>query len=539
MQAGLQIPKIRSVTTASDVRTSAPSWGWTALVMGICAVLLAPVLTFRMGVDQGVFAYMGAELLAGRWPYLGTWESDFPGLVFIQAAQIFLLGKSIAMFRVFDVGVQLVNAYLVYRIACRVADGVAAYVAAITFVLIYQGYGPWNTGQREGFGLLFVLLAYWSYFTAARRRPVITAAAIGLSFGVAVTIKPTLLALAVFFVPLLPRLRRSSALLVLVAAAGVLTPVALIAAAYWMKGGLRNFYEACVAYQAVYTQLLASSEPLWRRWLTKLSRLGGTAAGLSLAYPPFLFWGPAIRERWMLYLGYLGSVYAVLAQGTFAGYHYLPGLGIGAVLIGSMFSQASHLVLGERGLRVGRREVSLRVLAATAVLLAALPIYLRAHNFRDLVTLRFLGPPRPQELHIGNIFDFTESWEVAKYLRAHTAPGDPIQVWGYESLVYYLAEREAASRFQTSHGLVMRVPGHELTPMQQRWRAEFMRAVRQRPPRYVAVVRGDNWWWAPGEQTSEQLLDDFPEWKRFIDEHYVLEHTVGRFLVYRFATPPQ
>jgi hypothetical protein len=514
------------------------SRGCTALVMGICALLLAPVLTFRMGVDQGVFAYMGAALLAGRWPYLGTWESDFPGLMFIQAAQIFVLGKSIAAFRLFDVAVQLANAYLVYRIARRVAGGIGAAVAAITFVLIYQGYGPWNTGQREGFGMLFVLLGYWLYYTAARRRAMITAAAIGLGFGLAVLIKPTLLALATFYAPLLLRLRRDSVTLALAAIAAMLAPLAAVAATYWLLGGLQAFYEACFAYQEIYTQILATPDPLWRQWLVKLGRLGGTAAGLSLAYVPFLLWGPARRERAMLYLGYLGSVGAVLVQGTFAGYHYLPGLGVGAVLLGSMFSQTSSLVLGDRQWRLGGRQISLRLLAAAAILTAALPAYLRAHNYRDLLTLHFLGPPRPEELHIGTIFDFTESWELAEYLRTHTEPGDRIQVWGYESLVYYLAQREAASRFQTSHGLVMRVPEQDLTPMQRRWREEHMHAVQQQPPRYVAVVRDDNWWWAPGERTSEQLLSDFPEWQHFIDEHYELETTIGRFLVYRRSAPP-
>ena len=152
---------------------------------------------------------------------------------------------------------------------------------------------------------------------------------------------------------------------------------------------------------------------------------------------------------------------------------------------------------------------------------------------RNLVTLRFLERPGPDEFRNQTVFDFTESFDVAEYLRAHTSRDQPIQVWGYESLVYYLVDRPAASRFQMTHPLVMRVPGGELTPMQQRWRTEFMRDMRERPPRYVAVVRQDNWWWAPEEQTSEQLLDDFPEWKAIIAKSYRLEHTIGRFLILR------
>src|SRR5215467_5207606 len=183
--------------------SSAVNWQFTAMVMAVCALLLGPTLAYRMGVDQGVFAYMGAELLEGRWPYLHTWESDFPGLMFLQAIEIFFFGKSIAMFRLFDFIFQLGNSYLIYHIASRVGSRAGAYLAAAIFCLIYQGYGPWNTAQREGFGVFFILLGFCLYLTAARRHAVVTAISIGLGFGIAVTIKPTLLALAMLYVPLL------------------------------------------------------------------------------------------------------------------------------------------------------------------------------------------------------------------------------------------------------------------------------------------------------------------------------------------------
>jgi hypothetical protein len=66
-----------------------------------------------------------------------------------------------------------------------------------------------------------------------------------------------------------------------------------------------------------------------------------------------------------------------------------------------------------------------------------------------------------------------------------------------------------------------------------------MRDMIQHQPRYVAVVRSDNWWWAPEERTSEELLDDFYEWKAFIQNNYVLEHTIGRFLIYRRSSIPR
>src|SRR5262249_60484940 len=74
-------------------------WRWTALTLILCALILAPTLAYRMAVDQGVFAYIGAEILEGRWPYLDTWESDFPGLMLLHAAVFFLFWMSVFLFR--------------------------------------------------------------------------------------------------------------------------------------------------------------------------------------------------------------------------------------------------------------------------------------------------------------------------------------------------------------------------------------------------------------------------------------------------------
>src|SRR5262249_30647132 len=112
----------------------APNWRWTALTLILCSLILAPTLAYRIAVDQGVFAYIGAEILEGRWPYLDTWESDYPGLMFLQAVVIFVFGKLIVMFRFFDCLVQLASSDLIYRIAYRVGSHRAAALPPPSFV---------------------------------------------------------------------------------------------------------------------------------------------------------------------------------------------------------------------------------------------------------------------------------------------------------------------------------------------------------------------------------------------------------------------
>ncbi len=509
-------------------------WLFTFMVLSVCAILLSPTLTYRMCVDQGVFAFMGSELLMGNWPYICTWESDFPGLMILQALEIFIFGKSVTMFRLFDLFFQLGNAYLIYLITYRVANRFGAYLAAAIFCLIYQGYGPWNTAQREGFGLFFILLGYWFYLTSERRNDILTALVIGLGFGYAVTIKPTLITMTIFYVPLLWSVNRKSFSSILASIVGFIAPTIVILSFYWSQGGLVHIYEACVGYQSIYTERLRGEGSQLQFWWSKLSKLGIQSVGISIIYGFFLLWGNARRERLMLYLGYLGSICAVFIQGTFAGYHYLPGLGVGSILIGTMFFHISSIFIKRYSVfQDWRVSAVTQLIIVQLIIFSALPLYLRMKPVYNLLTLHFLERPHPEEYRNGTVFDFAEDYDVAKYLEAHTLPHDPIQVWGYESLVYYLANRHAASRFQMTHPLVMRIPGQEISPMQQRWRQEFMNDVAKQRPKYIAVVQDDNWWWSPGMKTSEELLDDFPEWKEYIQNNYALEHKIGRFLIYR------
>ena len=504
-------------------------WSWQSV-----AVLLLPILSYRMGLDQGVFAYIGAEIVDGRWPYVETWDHAFPGLMFLNAGEIILFGKSGALFRLFDWLYQMGCVWFIYSITRQVSDRTGGYFASALYVLVYQGYGPWNTAQREGFAMLFVLWGFWLYLTAKNRRPLFTTIGVGIGLGLAVTIKPTMLALASLYAPLLLRPSRKTVKLAIVGGAALLVPSLAIILTYWANGFIRDLYEACIAFQTqVYGHISRGSEPLLVSWMSNLSQLGLQTVLVATLYLPFLFWGRGLRARRMLYLGYLGSVFAVVVQGTFAGYHYLPGLALGAVLVGTMFSLTTSLVLGEARAAIGRFRVTTRLAVAHLLVLAALPVYLHRQPLENLVTLQFLERPEANEFRNRTVFDFTEDWDLAEHLRKNTESDDRIQVWGHESLVYYLAERDAASRFQTSNPLTARAPGEAITPMQVRWREEFMSDVTSLRPRYVAVVRSDDWWWAPEQQTSEQLLDDFPAWKRFIISEYSLEMTIGRFLVYR------
>lgn len=502
---------------------------WIAIAL--CVLALAPTLAFRIAVDQGVFAYMGWRLLEGDWPYLETWESDFPGMVYLHALELLVFGKSIMAFRVFDLLFQLLNAFLIYRIAERLAGAAAGLLGAGMYCVIYASYGGWNTAQREGYAVLFLLAGYWAYLTRQRRPDKATATAIGFGFGLACLFKPTLVVLGAMYVPLFRRKSLHSWTNMLVAGAASALPFVAVLSAYWFRDGLEEIYDACIRYQSIYTARLTRPGPWYADWSERIAGLGATSKVLPLAYLPFLFVGSRRRERLVLYLGNLAATFTVAWQGTYAGYHYLPGLAFGAAMIGTAFAITLDF-LQERGLPNLPRS-----LLAAALVAALVPVYMWRGAYEDLVTLRFLEQVEPGEFRNADVFDLAESQQAAAYMRGRTRPDETILIWGYESLTYYFAQRKAASRFQTTHPLIMRPPGGDLTPMQLGWRRIFLDEVERSAPAYVAVLTDDRWWWAPGERTSQELLEDFPEWKRIIEERYRLETEIGRFRIHRRIEP--
>ena len=100
----------------------------------------------------------------------------------------------------------------------------------------------------------------------------------------------------------------------------------------------------------------------------------------------------------MLYLAYLGCVAMVVVQGTFAGYHYLPGMAVGSILIGSAFTLGVAAVEE----RFPRLAAPRQQLLLTVILLALMaPRYISATSIRSLVHGRFLQPPVPGEFRSG------------------------------------------------------------------------------------------------------------------------------------------
>lgn len=140
-------------------------------------------------------------------------------------------------------------------------------------------------------------------------------------------------------------------------------------------------------------------------------------------------------------------------------------------------------------------------------------------SWRDWVE-RFGRPYLAESSYLANLW-------AADYVRAHTRPGDTVQVWGFEPIVYLLSGRYSSSRFFFSQPVTVR-----FSP--EAWRGEFMRDLTQRPPELFVVVRNDHLPWVIGrDEDSMAQLAEFHALSRFVAERYREEARVEDFTIYR------
>lgn len=504
---------------------SAGRWLWLTIASG--AVMLAPSIWFGFGRDQAVHAYMGWAWLHGHWPYADVWEHNFPLTALTHAVQILICGHSMAAFRAFDGVWQLAVMAVLFMLGTRAAGPVAGVAAACLHAAYYLQLGYWSTGQRESFLMLFFLAAVECVLAHRTRPSFFYAVATGVLLGIACLYKPLAVVPAMVLVPFMLRAVPSPRVQLITLAALIFSaafPCILLVALFMARGHADSLWEVAIQFNVeVYSLIRGEKEPFFLftplRHLTPLLIAG-------------VVWAIARERRGnddptAFYVWLFGAwLLSYYLQGKQFAYHLLPNQTLACLLTG--IAAADTVV----SLRPRVRAVALGAFLGLLFLVSMPP------TFPEIVRRR-MPPSEQYQLYAGVKYSLAEVHAVARYLQERTAPDERIQVWGFEPGVYYLAQRFSASRFFTHHGLMMRPENGELSPLQIRWREEYLNTLSAAPPKFFVVMTNDADWYLPKGQFSDQALQsDFPAlYERVLAPRYTPDTTIGRFLVYRLKTP--
>jgi hypothetical protein len=501
-----------------------------AALFALGVIWLPLTLTLPLGRDQGIFAWVGTVILDGGMPYRDAWEVKGPLVGSIYAVALGLFGPFEWSVRLIDLLIWLAGLGALWRIGGILNLGITFRLLAIAVTVLSARGSYWDLGQPDAWAGL-AALGVVAMLLSPRTNAVHYAAA-GALVGATVLIKPVyvLFGLAIIAAAFAQPMRLARrGWLIGAGCAGGAAVIGLCIAIFAAKGALKDFIDTYIAFnltshfgqrsatfQAVADQLSWSS----------LLRLTWARVILICAGLWWLHWD-AGRRAAPLSIALTSAYVAAIAQAKWYPYHFLP------------FEILSGLPVVYAVYYVTRPTVILQERMRTFVVLAAC-IWLCFASWTADRALAVARTVKQTALHtVGRLpasdwdalfcsgdFCHRDIEDVATFVNATVAPGDSIYLWGFDALVYVLAERPSASRFGFNYPMIVGSPGYT-----ERARLQLLGDLIARPPQAIVVQDGDqnNLY----EYSSRKYLEGFDALSDFLSKNYTSVFKNSRFEVYR------
>ena len=489
---------------------------WAPVLLGAivltAALIRLRVLDVPLDRDEGEYAYIASLLLDGVPPYAGAYNMKMPGIYGAYAIILTVFGKSPAGIHLGVLVANGLSTVLVFFLARRLGGAVAAVSAAATFAAASMSPALLGiAGYAEHFVVLGVLAGTLRLLTALETPRWLPFVESGALFGLAFTLKQSggvFLAFALAYVLVLPRPaivggRRPVGIAAWLTAGALLPPIAIVALLV-LAGSFDDF----TFWTLTYAWRYVSAIPLGHGVSNLAERLTEITPPLALvALSATIGLGLVLVERSLrsartfLVLFLLASCGAV-SVGLYFRYQYF-------LLATPAIALLSGLAPAWAWRRIAPRALAL---AAVIVLVVAPPVHAmyaeRAQLFQKspLEISRMVYAQNP----------FTESMEIGRYVRQHTAPGARIAVIGSEPQIYFYADRRAATGYIYTYPLMERHP-YALT-MQGEMIAEIEAG---RPEMLVFVNMSASWLRHAG--SSPAIFQWFEQYRRAFDQVGVIE----------------
>jgi 4-amino-4-deoxy-L-arabinose transferase-like glycosyltransferase len=451
--------------------------------------------------DEGLYAYVGQEILRGAIPYKDVIEIKPPGTFYLYAAGIGVFGDTTESIRLFTALYSLISVYFVYRIA-RYLSGPQAGLLAGFLYAIYSS-GPLLQGSSsntEVFMVMPLLAGTYLFLRGADTGRRVYLMGCGLAAGMAMLIKTVALTQAVVLFSACFFVRRSGSGFKGrgLDALGFAVPpliLALLTVSYFAyHGALADFFYWNIAFAGKYRSASITGPPFFGVVGHLLPEMFLLAL---VAFPTALFL--ILREREIKCL-----VVALLLPPALAGV-CLPGKNFPHYFIQLVPPMAVLAGIG-LGRISGQRGVPLYVAAAAVVTVFGWSIS-REYMYYTVLT--------PEQVSISKYGDtFVQSVPIANYLKERTRPEEYIFQWGLEPELYFLSNRRSPVRYLGSVGLEWSADPAAAT-------RELVEGIERKKPRYIVLQQ--EWAWVQGIMEIDRILR----------RDYYLENRIGYAYIFR------
>jgi hypothetical protein len=521
-----------------------PDFWLQLLAWSTIAFSFAQILLFGFGRDQGIYAVVADGIAAGRMPYRDVWDFKPPGIHIVYALAQTLFGKTALAPRLVEVA-GLGAAIYAFTEVSRTFLGIRriGLIGGALASLMHAQLEFWHTGQPETFGGYFTVFALvLTTAEHARFRRRLAWFGTGALFGCAFLLKPPLGGGALVCAAYAARreyaehgTRLRASLPVVIMAIGSALPIALCAAWFALRGAWPDLYWTFSEFTPGYTKIgwLGQDAPdmfytALEESFFKFSAIAAAGVIATLVISPM---HTREREGTFLVLGLISVQLAGIAmQGKFFPYHYGATLPFIAFLAGIGLYKLWRRCLGGG---VGGVVAFISFLIVVGMMRGGARD-LESFWQRSALRMNYLfgagsGVSREileQQLCTVADYNFDADLRVARDIERRTAEDATIYVWGFEPIIYRLANRRPASRF------IYNVP-QRVTWGGDKPRRDLMRELRRARPAVIVVERYDFFPFVTGNNVdSRGALAGFPELSAFIQQGYVLKTSIEDFDVY-------
>ena len=466
--------------------------------------------------NPATYFYVGKTILDGGLPYRDAYDVKGPGIYYLFAFSMLFTGQNPLGIHLIEAIWLALTAWVLSCVTARLYRQQAAGYLAGSFLLIYLiSYAPRGEITEPDFLIILPMaLGILLLLRAEEHDRLGQWVLAGLSMAAAAMLKlpAAALGIAMMFaaVRLAPaRLGRISARLAALAA-GLLVPVLLFVLWYYFRGALSDMWTAQFVFVPEYLRAFNAwqSPACVREMFTRPMHLPLYAMG-GLAIVGLI---PSGRKagRWpdVLVIVWLGvAALALFLHGLFFEYHFVPLAAPLAIL-------SARAIIGWRD-----EHAALRIAVVAGVLLFLfMPV---KHVPRFLLTESYaLGEARAAK----------DPWRIlALSLRARTAPGDTLFLWGNVPHFYLDADRRPPTRF--FHTMHLSTPGP-----QELARPELLAGLEAHKPKFFAVNKGRTIGVGPCPISHFDFYESFLHFaglQKFLEAGYVVEEETPRYTLYR------
>jgi hypothetical protein len=440
---------------------------------------------YPLGVDQGVFTYIGNVILNRGLPYRDAWDIKPPAVFYEYSLARLLFRDPVIACRLLDIASTALTCWLLVLLCHRLGKKGAGLLVSFLYLCCYWfEFNFWHTAQAEGLASPATVAAVLLVMPATNKKRLPLVAGICISF--VILLKSTLILLAAVPIYLLVKERIGTRGFVAFLLGMSLLPAAFLVS-YSALGSIaevRGLFQAQAAYAASSGGFDGER---FRKIVFGLFEFYPLTYILTTLSIVLLLSFAHLRRSYLLWIWIIVFWIQLIWQNKYLEYHFVPMLLPVSLICGLGLHHIWRLL---------QSKLSNSTSRLANILVSPVFAFLVIRNIAYFVLpLKVLTGSMPIEQYnrffVYNFYSYPDSLAAAKDVQRLSLPNDPVLVYGFDPTIYILSNRFAPTRHFSNAPI--RLKGWFPDSMRKQFFEELKADVTSHPPKVLVTDFQIDW----------------------------------------------